>query len=435
MKSVCIDGYNIAMPRGSGIATYGRNLVGAIDDIGLKPQILYGPAEPRSSDGLVNAAAIVDAPPKRGRFKKWDRYRQTALARFGRHAFRVQQDDRVISPVSAEGSIATTMQWSSQHLFTVAGRAFQKYRTITPVTFEPDRDAVMPSIMHWTCPLPLQAKGMANLFTFHDLIPLRLPFTTQDDKGAYTALCRSAAERADHIVVVSETTRRDVIELLGVPEHRVTNTYQAVSLPAELVARPLVEVEADVERVLGLGWQGYYLYFGAVEPKKNLARIIEAHLGSGVSAPLVIVGGRGWLDADETAFLNQIAANPDAGVSSRIRQFEYMPFPLLVSLIRGARAVLFPSLYEGFGLPVLEAMLLGTPVLTSTAGSLPEVAGDAAIMVDPYDVDAIRRGIRTIDADAGLREHLSAQGRIRAETFSPAAYRDRLTKLYGKIGA
>lgn len=97
--------------------------------------------------------------------------------------------------------------------------------------------------------------------------------------------------------------------------------------------------------------------------------------------------------------------------------------------------MLFPSLYEGFGLPVLEAMLLGTPVLTSTAGSLPEVAGDAAIMVDPYDVDAIRRGIRTIDADAGLREHLSAQGRIRAETFSPAAYRDRLTKLYGKIGA
>jgi glycosyltransferase involved in cell wall biosynthesis len=107
-----------------------------------------------------------------------------------------------------------------------------------------------------------------------------------------------------------------------------------------------------------------------------------------------------------------------------------MPFHLLVSLIRGARATLFPSLYEGFGLPVLESMLLGTPVLTSTAGSLPEIAGEAAMLVDPYDVDAIRDGIRTLDADEPLRANLSERGRLQAAKFSPERYRDRLADAY-----
>jgi glycosyltransferase involved in cell wall biosynthesis len=107
-----------------------------------------------------------------------------------------------------------------------------------------------------------------------------------------------------------------------------------------------------------------------------------------------------------------------------------MPLRLLVSLIRGARATLFPSLYEGFGLPVLESMLLGTPVLTSTAGSLPEVAGDAALVVDPYDVDAIRDGIRTLDADEALRDDLSARGRQQAAKFSPERYQERLADAY-----
>jgi len=101
-----------------------------------------------------------------------------------------------------------------------------------------------------------------------------------------------------------------------------------------------------------------------------------------------------------------------------------------VSLIRGARATLFPSLYEGFGLPVLESMLLGTPVLTSTEGSLPEVAGDAALLVDPYDVDAIRQGILTLDADEDLRSELSARGREQAEKFSPERYQARLEEAY-----
>jgi glycosyltransferase involved in cell wall biosynthesis len=106
---------------------------------------------------------------------------------------------------------------------------------------------------------------------------------------------------------------------------------------------------------------------------------------------------------------------------------------MLVTLIRGARAVVFPSLYEGFGLPVLESMLLGTPVVTSRTSSLPEIAGDAALYVNPYETDDIARAIKTITADAGLRAELSERGRAQAELFSVARYRDRVAALYDQL--
>jgi len=287
--------------------------------------------------------------------------------------------------------------------------------------------------MHWTATLPLYAKGVPNLYTIHDLIPLRLPHTTMDDKAVYMRLCQAVAKRADHIAVVSETTRQDVIRLLGVSEDRVTNTYQAVDLPKSLTSRSQAEVELELEGVFNLGWKDYFLHFGAIEPKKNLGRIVEAYLASGSKTPLVIIGGRAWLDEGETALLNQVKR--DGGPSAeRIRQYEYMPFSMLISLIRGARATLFPSLYEGFGLPVLESMALSTAVLTSTGGSLPEVAGDAAVIVDPYDVQAMTRGIQALDADEGLRLDLQARGLIQAGKFTPAAYQARLRDLYGKVG-
>jgi glycosyltransferase involved in cell wall biosynthesis len=103
--------------------------------------------------------------------------------------------------------------------------------------------------------------------------------------------------------------------------------------------------------------------------------------------------------------------------------------------MRGAKALLFPSLYEGFGLPALEAMLLGTPVMTSNTASMPEVVGDAAMQVDPYDTHAMAEAIRALDTDQGLRDRLSAAGPARAEMFSPDRYKLRLAEAYAKVGA
>lgn len=146
----------------------------------------------------------------------------------------------------------------------------------------------------------------------------------------------------------------------------------------------------------------------------------------------MIIGGRAWLDEGETVLLAQVKR--DGGPNAdRIRQYEYMPFSMLVSLIRGAKATLFPSLYEGFGLPVLESMALSTAVLTSTGGALPEVAGEAALVVDPYDTRAIAKGIQALDDDADLRDNFERLGIAQAKRFSPDAYQQRLRDLYAKL--
>ena len=139
------------------------------------------------------------------------------------------------------------------------------------------------------------------------------------------------------------------------------------------------------------------------------------------------------MDGPEIALFNQV--KNDGGVSaSRLRRYEFMSRSMLVSLIRGARATLFPSLYEGFGLPVLESMLLETAVLTSNGGALPEVSGDAAVIVDPYDVQAMTRGLQALDADDELVLDLVARGKIQAAKFSQQAFIERLKDLYASVG-
>ncbi|MDB5439797.1 MAG: hypothetical protein JWM33_2224 [Caulobacteraceae bacterium] len=436
-SSICIDGFNLSLRKGSGIATYGRNLNLALRDMGMKTHILYGPLAGRSRNNLLNQVALNDGASPPDREMRLARFMATEFSAWGRLAQPVTQT-AAVQPSPAMSRAKADQWWAARDVFEAANRSYLKYKLFTPVRFSDP--ALAPGIMHWTCPMPLKAKAMANLYTIHDLVPLRMPFATLDNKRAFHRMCKTICRKADHVVTVSESARRDLIEMFGIDENRVTNTYQAASLPEALTARPDDEVAAEVEGIFGLGWRRYFLFFGAIEPKKNLGRVIEAYLSSGVQDPLVIIGGSAWLDEYETKMLYedlvtvQTLKENTIRRADRIRRYDYLPLHSLVSLIRGAKATLFPSLYEGFGLPVLESMQLGAPVLTSTAGSLPEVAGEAALSVDPYDVEAIVRGIRALDADADLRSELSARGRIQATKFSPAAYGARLATVYAKLG-
>lgn len=436
MPSICIDGYNLALSQGTGIATYGRNLLTNARAIGLNTEVLYGPDVKRSRNEVLNEVALVDAErpsrPLNGRGKAI-RMMDTFKARFGCSAHPIKPSGEVIWPTRGGGRPDADQFWAAPSLFKLASRSFQAYRKTTPVTFDASAEAPQPDVMHWTCPLPLYASDAPNIYTFHDLIPLRLPHTTLDDKRAFMALCQAAVRRADHIAVVSETTRQDLERILKVPASKITNTYQAISIPERLKTRPDEEVRQELEGVFDLQWKDYFLHFGAIEPKKNLGRIVEAYLSSGVKTPLILIGKQGWLVDGETALLSQIKRDSGAN-AQRIRQYDYMPFPLLLSLIRGAKATLFPSLYEGFGLPVLESMALSTATLASTGGSLPEVAGDAALIVDPYDVQAMARGIRDLDHDHAMREELERRGLIQAAKFTPQAYQQRLKGLYAQVG-
>jgi glycosyltransferase involved in cell wall biosynthesis len=433
MARICIDGLNLALPAGSGIATYARNLNVALADLGHETQLLFGTLRQPGADNLLNQIALLDghSPAMAGRLTTLRRL----VPRRRPRAREIVVSGDVLAKDRIAGVPPATRLWACRDIFYSANSAYRLFRRFTPLQLG---DQIKTDIAHWTAPLPLFEPRIPNVYTLHDLIPLRLPFTTIENKRAYLDMCKTIAARADRIFTVSENTRQDVIRMLGADDNRVVNTYQAVELPAQALERTESEIGLRVEGLFGLEPRGYFLYFGTIEPKKNLARMVEAYLSSGAASPLVIVG-KAWLNPKQRSRKRNAAletgALPYVACSSldRIRRYEYLPFSSLLTLIQGAKAVLFPSIYEGFGLPVLEAMQLGTPVLTSTAGSLPEVAGDAAILVDPFDVDAIRGGIRTLEADASLRAELADRGRRQALMFSPERYRERLQAAYAPL--
>jgi glycosyltransferase involved in cell wall biosynthesis len=302
-------------------------------------------------------------------------------------------------------------------LFLVAQRHFAMTGRFLPLRIERP-----PQIMHWTYPVPVKLEGARNLYTVHDLVPLRLPYTTLTGKRNFNRLLRRCVAEADHLCTVSEFSREDIISQCGIDPSRISNTYQATSLPPEIERESFEDSARQVKGLFNLDPRGFFLFFGALEPKKNLGRLLEAYLGLRVETPLVLVGARAWMSEGEMALL---PAN-----DRRIVRLDYLGRNALLRLVRTARAVLFPSIFEGFGLPVLEAMQLGTPVLTSQRSSLPEVAGDAALLVDPYSTASIADGIARLNDDLVLRDRLSRLGPQQAAAFSQEAYLKRLEAMY-----
>ncbi len=432
---IVIDGYNLAIPQGTGVATYARNLSHALHGLGHQVGVLYGKNIGPTKDTLAREVDFFDPPT--AILPQWlsDTLRAIKLSHrpFGLKAWSVPVSGAVIS----QGMPYADEIWNVSDMFQMA----QVQHQLTHQMLQVRLPGPAPDIMHWTYPFPIQLRGAKNIYTLHDLVPMRLPATTLDNKRRYLRIARAIAAKADHIVTVSEHSRRDIIELLGVAPDRVTNTYQAVDLPAALRNKPVDLVRNEIAGTFGLTFGEYFLFFGAIEPKKNIGRLIEAYLASGVKGPLVIVGKKAWKSEGELRLLfnDHIqylqSEGPYTFTRHRVMQLEYAPFPLLVSLIRGARGVLFPSLYEGFGLPVLEAMLLGAPVMTSNTSSLPELVGDAALTVDPYNTAAMAQAIQALDSDAALRARLSAAAPLQADLFNPSRYQDRLQALYARLGA
>ena len=435
---IYIDGFNLALEQGTGVATYARNLSFALRDLGAEVGVLYGTsATTTSANSLMLEITFFDTRTRKHfwLFQALKNFRRTLMLPFGEIAFQVPVTGRVIRNTFQSRLPYFDHIWNVQDLFTKESLHGRLLGGRMNVHF---REA--PDIMHWTYPLAIRVPKAKNIYTLHDLVPLRLPYTTLDNKRHYFRLIRHLTKKADHIVTVSEASKKDIIDLFGVSEDRITNTYQAVDIPSIYRDKAISDVKNELAGTFGLDYKKYFLFFGAIEPKKNVGRLIEAYLASGATDPLIIVGKKAWKSDEE---LSLIADNDhvrylltNGNITEkrfRVMQIDYASLPLLVSLIRGAKALLFPSLYEGFGLPALEAMSLGTPVLTSNTASMPEVVGDAALQIDPYDTRALVEGIRALDSDADLRGRLTEAGPIRAQEFSPERYQARLSKLYSKV--
>lgn len=273
-----------------------------------------------------------------------------------------------------------------------------------------------PGIMHWTYPVPLTAVGWHNLYTVHDVIPLRHPDLTDIDGRRYRRMLAALAECATRFIAVSETARDEIVRATHCPSDFVVDCSLAVD-----AARADSAVLPE-----GLTPGSFLIVCGTVEKRKNIARLLDAYRQSKAGMPLVIAGPDGWGAADIAPLL---AATPGA-----IR-LPYLDRPALRALIGHARALVMPSLAEGFGLPVAEAMALGTPVLTSNQGALAETAGGAALTVNPEDAAGIGTALHRLATDDALCAKLIAAGRRNAGRFTPARFAERLTPAYAAVMA
>jgi glycosyltransferase involved in cell wall biosynthesis len=236
-----------------------------------------------------------------------------------------------------------------------------------------------------------------KIATFHDLFVLTGEYSTPQFRARFASQAREAAARASLIIAVSEFTRGQVVSLLGVDAARVRVIYHGVrALP--LPANPTRE--------------NIILSAGAIQTRKNVARLVEAFEAVDPAWRLVLIGSNGY-GAD--AIIARIASSP---ARDRIAVLGYVTPQELAEWYARAQVFAFPSLDEGFGMPVLEAMSAGVPVLTSNRSAMPEVAGDAALLVDPENVDAMAEGLRQLTASAELRTDLARRGEQRARHFT-----------------
>ncbi len=268
------------------------------------------------------------------------------------------------------------------------------------------------TLFHATEHLLMPLRDIRTVMTVHDLIFRSLPEHHKPLNRWYlNATMPLYCKRADHIIAVSEATRRDLMGAYHLPPEKITVVYEA----AAPHFRPQPQAAQDrVRATYGLP-ESYLLYVGTIEPRKNLERLLSAWAPlylAGECPPLVIVGRRGWLSDGFFAALDACPAHDGVILTGYVQDAD------LPALYSAATIFVFPSLYEGFGLPILEAMACGTPVICSNGSSLPEVAGDAALTVDPMDVDAMRATLRELALDLALQSELTARGMQQASGFS-----------------
>jgi glycosyltransferase involved in cell wall biosynthesis len=267
--------------------------------------------------------------------------------------------------------------------------------------------------------------------TIHDCIHLRFPqYLPHKGAHAYARIFLwTATHQADRIITVSEASKRDILQYFRIPPEKIEVIYNGID--DRFWTSPSEEAIGRVRERYQLT-DPFVLYAGNIKPHKNLDRLIEAFHQLRTEGfdqlKLLIIGD----EVSKYATLRRAVHRYK--LHKHVRFFGFVPDHTLAALYRLANVFVFPSLYEGFGLPPLEAMASGTPVVTSNVSSLPEVVGDAAVLIDPHDPEAIADGIRRVLTDATLREQLRAKGFARAKEFSWVRSAERVRAIYAEVG-
>lgn len=289
-------------------------------------------------------------------------------------------------------------------LWTQAGLALATFESKIDVLFVPSH----------TLPL-IRRPGLKTVMTVHDLGAEYLPFTHQIKQILYLKFITWVQlKTASHLIAVSQATKKDLISRIGIKEKDISVIYEGLN---EALSEGSNVSFRDISSKYDIESQKYFLFVGTIQPRKNLERVINAFYAL-IQNPLykdfklVLVGKRGWKSDQIYSLPKRLDIEPQVKFLGRVDDKE------LKTLYANSRAFIFPSLFEGFGLPILEAYASGTPVITSNLSSMPEVAGDGAILVNPLNEEQITEAMSQIITNDTLRDSLINKGRIQLKKFS-----------------
>lgn len=272
-------------------------------------------------------------------------------------------------------------------------------------------------------PLNIHKTSVKKVVTIHDAIFLRYPeLYSPTYRRLLTRKVRYACEVADVVVAISQQTRSDCIELLGADEKKLRVMYQGCNSAFRL---PITQEQKDAVRQKYNLPATYLLYVGAIEPRKNLSNLLLALSTSGLDIPLVVVGA----ESRYAEQMKRLAADKHLSV----RFLHRTDFSDLPAIYSSAYALTYPSLFEGFGIPILEAMCSSLPVLTSTGSCFSETAGEAALYADPTDIDDLADKLQTIVSDNSVRQRLIANTALQADKFSDENIGRKIKALYESL--
>lgn len=274
--------------------------------------------------------------------------------------------------------------------------------------------------------LPPVKRGTRTILTVHDLSFVHEPESMMPRMSTYlNTWVLQSVRQADHVIADSQATRQDLIDFYQTPPQKITVLYPGVSPEF----RPIQDADklTAIRRKYNLGEQPFILSVSTIQPRKNYRRLVQAFAQIDIDVSLVIAGGKGWHYEEIFKEVTQ------QGLEERVHFPGFIADDDLPALYNAATIFIYPSLYEGFGLPALEAMACGTPVIASNQSSLPEVVGEAGILVNPRDVGAIAEAISRLLVDSELRQRLSEAGLAQAAKFTWPEMGMKLVKLYQQV--
>lgn len=270
-------------------------------------------------------------------------------------------------------------------------------------------------------PFGIHRTGVKTIVTIHDVIFLRYPdLYSATYRRLFTRKMQYALRVADVIVAISEQTKRDIIDFFGIDERRIQVVYQGCN---NRFREPVTDTKVEETKARYRLPKRYLLAVGAIEPRKNLSRLIQAMHIAKTDLPLVAVGGK-------NAYADQLA-NEAQALGVNLKYLHDLPFSELPAVYKGAELLCYPSIFEGFGIPILEAMCVGTPVLTSMGSCFSETGGEAALYADPLSPSEIATQLTKILSEPALREEMIQKGKIQADRFTDEKVATNLIRVAG----